>query len=339
MATEHEGIEVGGVSIEPEPRRNWRVEEVAALFAAPLNDLLYAAHWVHRRNFDANTVQVSTLLSIKTGRCPEDCAYCPQSIRFATGVTEHELVSLDEVREAARHARAAGATRFCMGASYRGPKDKELEPIIAMIKEVKDLGMEACVTLGLLRDGQAERLAAAGLDFYNHNLDTSAAYYSEIITTRTYADRIDTLRKVRAAGIKVCCGGIVGLGEDRADRVDLLQTLATLEAHPESVPINDLVPVPGTPLADAEDLDAFEFVRTIAVARVLMPRSHVRLSAGRKAFSDELQALCFFAGANSIFYGEKLLTTDNPSRNDDAALFARLGLSPEPLRPSTPASA
>jgi biotin synthase len=199
--------------------------------------------------------------------------------------------------------------------------------------------MEACVTLGLLRDGQAERLAAAGLDFYNHNLDTSAAYYSEIITTRTYADRIDTLRKVRAAGIKVCCGGIVGLGEDRADRVDLLQTLATLEAHPESVPINDLVPVPGTPLADAEDLDAFEFVRTIAVARVLMPRSHVRLSAGRKAFSDELQALCFFAGANSIFYGEKLLTTDNPSRNDDAALFARLGLSPEPLRPSTPASA
>ena len=339
MSTEHERIEVGGLSIGTEPRRDWRVEEVAALFAAPFNDLLYAAHSVHRRNFTANTVQVSTLLSIKTGRCPEDCAYCPQSIRFATGVTEHELVSLDEVRDAASRARAAGATRFWMGAAYRGPKGKELEPILAMLKEVKNLGMEACVTLGLLRDGQAERLAAAGLDFYNHNLDTSAAYYPQIITTRTYADRLETLRKVRAAGIKVCCGGIVGLGENRADRVDLLQTLATLEAHPESVPINDLVPVPGTPLADAEDLDAFEFVRTIAVARILMPRSQVRLSAGRKAFSDELQALCFFAGANSIFYGEKLLTTDNPSRNDDAALFARLGLSLQPLRPSTSARA
>jgi len=335
MSTEHEKIEIGGLSITGLPRRDWRVEEVAALFALPFNDLLYAAHWVHRGTFDANTVQVSTLLSIKTGRCPEDCAYCPQSIRFATGVAEHDLVPLEEVRSAASRARAAGATRFCMGAAYRGPKDKDLEPIIAMIKEVKALGMEACVTLGLLHDGQAERLAAAGLDFYNHNLDTSASYYRQIITTRTYADRLDTLSKVRAAGIKVCCGGIVGMGESRADRVDLLQTLATLEAHPESVPINDLVPVPGTPLADAEELDAFEFVRTIAVARILMPRSQVRLSAGRSAFSDELQALCFFAGANSIFYGDKLLTTDNPSCNDDAALFARLGLQPEPIHPSS----
>jgi biotin synthase len=335
MSREQATIEVAGLAIDALPRRDWRVEEVAALFAAPFNDLLYAAHRVHRRNFDANAVQVSTLLSIKTGRCPEDCAYCPQSIRFSTGVTEHELVTLEEVRKAASRARAQGATRFCMGASYRGPKDKELEPIIAMIKEVKELGMEACVTLGLLRDGQAERLASAGLDFYNHNLDTSAAYYPQIITTRTYADRLDTLRKVRAAGIKVCCGGIVGLGESRADRVDLLQTLATLETHPESVPINDLVPVPGTPLADAEELDAFEFVRTIAVARILMPRSQVRLSAGRKAFSDELQALCFFAGANSVFYGEKLLTTENPSCNDDAALFARLGLHPEAPSPRT----
>ena len=335
MSTEHEKIEIGGLSFTGLPRRDWRVEEVAALFALPFNDLLYAAHWVHRGTFDANTVQVSTLLSIKTGRCPEDCAYCPQSIRFATGVAEHDLVPLEEVQSAASRARAAGATRFCMGAAYRGPKDKDLEPIIAMIKEVKALGMEACVTLGLLQDGQAERLAAAGLDFYNHNLDTSASYYSQIITTRTYADRLDTLGKVRAAGIKVCCGGIVGMGESRADRVDLLHTLATLEAHPESVPINDLVPVPGTPLADSEELDAFEFVRTIAVARILMPRSQVRLSAGRSAFSDELQALCFFAGANSIFYGDKLLTTDNPSCNDDAALFARLGLQPEPIHPSS----
>jgi biotin synthase len=335
MSTDQEGLEIGGLSITAVPRSDWRVAEVAALFALPFNDLLYAAHWVHRHNFDANTVQVSTLLSIKTGRCPEDCAYCPQSIRFATGVVEHDLVPLEEVREAASRARAAGATRFCMGASYRGPKDKDLEPIIAMIKEVKQLGMEACVTLGLLREGQAEQLAAAGLDFYNHNLDTSASFYSEIITTRTYADRLDTLCKVRNAGIKVCCGGILGLGESRADRVDLLQTLATLEAHPESVPINDLVPVPGTPLADAEDLDAFEFVRAIAVARILMPRSQVRLSAGRSDFSDELQALCFFAGANSIFYGDKLLTTDNPSCNDDAALFARLGLQPEAIRPSS----
>ena len=335
MSTEHEGIAVGDLAIEAFPRHDWQVGEVAALFAAPFNDLLYAAHRVHRRNFAANTVQISTLLSIKTGRCPEDCAYCPQSIRFATGVIEHDLVPLEEVRKAAKRARTAGATRFCMGASYRGPKDQDLEPIIAMIEAVKELGMETCVTLGLLRDGQAERLAAAGLDFYNHNLDTSAAYYSEIITTRTYADRLDTLRKVRAAGIKVCCGGIVGLGESRADRVDLLHTLATLETHPESVPINDLVPVPGTPLADAEDLDAFEFVRTIAVARIVMPGSRVRLSAGRNAFSDELQALCFFAGANSIFYGDKLLTTDNPSSSDDRALFARLGLTPEPLRPSS----
>jgi biotin synthase len=336
MSTVPEQIELRGLTITAEPRRDWRVEEVAALFDLPFNDLLYAAHWVHRRHFDANTVQVSTLLSIKTGRCPEDCAYCPQSIRFATEVAAHDLLSLGEVRQAAERARAAGATRFCMGAAYRGPKDKELEPIIAMIKEVKQLGMETCVTLGLLRDGQAEQLAAAGLDFYNHNLDTSAAFYPQIITTRTYADRLDTLRKVRGAGIKVCCGGIVGLGESRSDRVELLQTLATLEAHPESVPINELVPVPGTPLAHAADLDPFEFVRTIAVARILLPRSQVRLSAGRTDLSDELQAMCFFAGANSIFYGEKLLTTANPSASDDAALFARLGLQPEALRAQPP---
>jgi biotin synthase len=328
MATLSEEIRLGGRTITAEPRHDWQIGDVAALFALPFNDLLYAAQWVHRRHFEPNTVQVSTLMSIKTGRCPEDCAYCPQSIRFDTGLEAHELVAVDEVRRAATRARAAGATRFCMGAAYRGPKDKDLEPIMAMIKEVKELGMEACVTLGLLKDGQAEKLAAAGLDFYNHNLDTSAAFYPQIITTRTYADRLDTLRRVRGAGIKVCCGGILGLGETREDRVELLQTLATLDVHPESVPINRLVHIPGTPLEHVANIDAFEFVRTIAAARILMPRSQLRLSAGRTEFSDELQALCFLAGANSIFYGDRLLTTDNPSRNEDAALFARLGLKP-----------
>jgi biotin synthase len=313
-----------------EPRRNWTLAQVAALFDLPFNDLLYEAQSVHRAHFPPNEVQISTLLSIKTGACPEDCAYCPQSIRFATAVNSHELLPLAEVLAAARKARDAGATRFCMGASYRGPKDSQLEPILAMIAEVKALGLETCATLGLLRDGQAERLADAGLDYYNHNLDTSEAFYGEIISTRTYADRLQTLARVRAAGLKVCCGGIVGMGESRADRVALLHTLATLDEPPESVPINELVPVPGTPLENCPALDGFEFVRTIAVARILMPRAHVRMSAGRQAFSDELQALCFLAGANSIFYGDKLLTTANPETAADRALFTRLNLKPEP---------
>jgi biotin synthase len=312
------------------PRTDWARSEVEALFELPFNDLLYSAQCVHRQHFDPGAVQVSTLLSIKTGACPEDCAYCPQSIRYTTGVDRHDLMPLDAVRAAARRAKEAGATRFCMGASYRGPKDFELEPILTMIKEVKALGLETCATLGLLRPGQAERLAEAGLDYYNHNLDSSAEFYEKIISTRTYADRLETLERVRAAGVKVCCGGIVGMGETRADRIGLLHTLATLVPQPESVPINDLVPIPGTPLAGAAPLDPFEFVRCIAVARILMPRSHVRLSAGRSEFSDELQALCFFAGANSIFYGEKLLTTGNPDTAADQRLFARLGLRPEP---------
>jgi biotin synthase len=320
----------GGRRVTAEPRCDWSLEEVEALLERPLNDLLYTAQSVHRAHFDPNAVQVSTLLSIKTGACPEDCAYCPQSIRFATGVETHPLLSLDEVRAAARRAKDAGATRFCMGASYRGPKDSDLDPIVEMIASVKELGLETCATLGLLKPGQAERLAAAGLDYYNHNLDTSERFYVEIISTRTYRDRLETIERVRAAGIKVCCGGILGMGETRTDRAALLTTLATLDPHPESVPINELVPVPGTPLEDAEPLDPLEFVRTIAVARILMPRSHVRLSAGRLGLSDELQALCFFAGANSIFYGEKLLTTANPDAGADRALFARLGIAPEP---------
>jgi biotin synthase len=318
-----------GTRITAEPRSDWTKDEVAALFELPFNDLLFSAQWVHRQSFDPNAVQVSTLLSIKTGACPEDCAYCPQSIRFTTGIDRHDLMPLEEVRAAAQRAKDAGATRFCMGASYRGPKDSQLEAIIEMIKAVKDVGLESCATLGLLKPGQAERLADAGLDYYNHNLDSSAEFYETIISTRTYADRLETLGRVREAGVKVCCGGIVGMGETRADRVALLHTLATLAPQPESVPINELVPIPGTPLASAAPLDPFEFVRCIAVARILMPRSHVRLSAGRSDFSDELQALCFFAGANSIFYGEKLLTTGNPDTAADRRLFERLGLSPE----------
>ena len=307
-------------------RNDWSRAEVAGLFARPFNDLIYSAATIHRRRFDPNQVQVSTLLSIKTGRCPEDCAYCPQSVRYNTGLADHPLMPLTEVREAARRAKAAGATRFCMGASLRGPKDADLDPIVEMIAEVKRLGMESCVTLGLLREGQAERLKDAGLDYYNHNLDTSESFYAEIISTRTYADRLETLCRVRDAGLKVCCGGILGLGESRDDRIDFLHTLATLPEHPDSVPINRLVAVPGTPLEDAPELDALEFVRTLAVARVLMPAAELRLSAGRTGFSDEMQALSFLAGANSIFYGDKLLTTDNPGTNEDEALFARLGL-------------
>jgi biotin synthase len=311
------------------PRRDWTVVEVAALYDRPLMDLLYAAQSVHRRHFNPNEVQVSTLLSIKTGGCPEDCAYCPQSARYDTGVEREELLSVEDVVSCARAARAAGATRFCMGAAYRSPKDRQLDTIAEMVREVRALGLETCATLGMLTENQARTLKAAGLDYYNHNLDTSEAFYGEVITTRTYQDRLDTLDAVRAAGIHVCCGGIVGMGEKRQDRVEFLQRLATLPEHPESVPINELVQVEGTPLAKVEKLDPLEFVRTVAVARILMPKSHVRLSAGRTEMSDELQALCFLAGANSIFYGEKLLTTGNPDTEHDRRLFARLGLRPE----------
>jgi biotin synthase len=313
-------------------RTDWERAEVAALFALPFNDLLFEAQTIHRQRFNANEVQLSTLLSIKTGRCPEDCAYCPQSVRYDTGLADHPLMPLEAVREAARQAKASGATRFCMGASLRGPKDQDLDPIVEMISEVKSLGLETCVTLGLLRDGQAERLKRAGLDYYNHNLDTSESFYSEIITTRTYGDRLKTLAAVRDAGVKVCCGGILGLGESRDDRIDFLHTLATLPCHPDSVPINRLVKIPGTPLAETPELDAIEFVRTIAVARILMPAAELRLSAGRTDFSDEMQALCFLAGASSIFAGDKLLTTANPGQSEDAALFDRLGIVAAPPR-------
>ena len=313
-------------------RNNWTIEEVQALFALPFMDLLFAAQQAHRRHQAPNTVQVSTLLSIKTGACPEDCAYCPQSVRYETGLAAEELLELDAVVDRARAAKAAGATRFCMGAAYRSPKPKDLTKVIAMIRAVKDLGLETCATLGMVSQEQAHDLKAAGLDYYNHNLDTSAAYYKQIIGTRTYQERLDTLQAVRDAGMNLCCGGIVGMGEEAVDRVGLLHTLATLPAHPQSVPINHLVRIPGTPLADAPPLDPFDFVRMVAAARILMPRAHVRLSAGRGDMSDELQALCFLAGANSIFYGEKLLTTGNPDCAHDRRLFERLNIVAEPLR-------
>jgi biotin synthase len=313
-----------------EPRRDWRLDEVRDLFELPLFDLLYRAHGVHREHFAGHQVQVSTLLSVKTGACPEDCAYCPQSVRHDTGLPADPLLDVDAVVARARAARQSGATRFCMGAAWRNPKPKQLAAVAEMVRQVRGLGLETCATLGMLTAEQARTLRDAGLDFYNHNLDTSEAFYPEIITTRTYADRLETLQHVRDAGLKVCCGGILGMGETRADRVALLHTLATLPAHPESVPINQLVRVPGTPLEGAEPLDPFEFVRTIAVGRVLMPASHLRLSAGRAEMSAELQALAFFAGANSIFYGDKLLTTPNPDADGDMALLRRLGLVPEP---------
>src|SRR5580700_4110951 len=294
------------------PRHDWTVAEIEALFALPFLDLLLDAQRVHRLHFAPNTVQMSTLLSIKTGACPEDCAYCPQSIRYDTGLSREALMEVAAVKDSAQRAKAAGATRFCMGAAYRSPKARDLEIICAMVREVRALGLESCATLGMLEPQQALQLKDAGLDYYNHNLDTSQEFYGEIITTRTFQDRLDTLSAVRDAGLNVCCGGIIGMGESIADRAELLRTLANLPAHPESVPINQLVKVPGTPLADAPDVDPFDFVRTCAVARVLMPRAQVRLSAGREAMSDELQALCFLAGANSIFYGERLLTTGNP---------------------------
>jgi len=313
-------------SFEAAARHDWTQPEVVALFKTPFADLVFHAQQVHRCHHEPNTVQMSTLLSIKTGACPEDCAYCPQSVRYDTGIEREALMDVDTVREAATRARDAGATRFCMGAAYRSPKSKDLKLIVDMVRAVRALGLETCATLGMLSPEQAHELAAAGLDFYNHNLDTSREFYPRIISTRTYEDRLETLTAVRAAGLKVCCGGIIGMGESLDDRAELLRTLANLPEHPESVPINQLVPVPGTPLEGSARVDPFDFVRTIAVARVLMPQAQVRLSAGRGEMSDELQALCFLAGANSIFYGEKLLTTGNPDVERDQRLFARLGL-------------
>ena len=310
-------------------RHDWTRAEALALFALPFSDLLFRAQTIHRQHFDPNTVQVSTLLSIKTGACPEDCKYCPQSARYDAGLEREKLLELEAVVERARAARAQGATRFCMGAAWRSPHDRDLPAILDMVREVKALGLETCMTLGMLSEIQSQALADAGLDYYNHNLDTSPEYYGEIITTRTYQDRLETLDRVRRAGMKVCAGGILGMGEGLADRAGLLVQLANLPVHPESVPINQLVPVAGTPLADAGALDPFDFVRTIAVARILMPASHVRLSAGRESMNEQTQALAFFAGANSIFYGEKLLTTPNPDADADRTLFARLGIRPE----------
>jgi len=312
-----------------EVRTDWSLEEARALFELPFSDLLFHAQRVHRANFDPNRVQVSTLLSIKTGACPEDCAYCPQSVRYETPVGSEQLMDVTDVVDAALAARRNGATRFCMGAAYRNPKPKQLERIKQMVREVSALGLETCATLGMLTPEQAVELREAGLDYYNHNLDTSEAFYGEIVTTRTYQDRLDTLQAVRDAGLSVCCGGILGMGESRLDRIELLHTLACMPRHPESVPINQLVQVEGTPLHGQPPLDPLELVRTVATARLLMPASYLRLSAGRTDMSDAVQALCFVAGANSIFYGEKLLTTPNPGRTRDEELFARLGLRPE----------
>jgi biotin synthase len=309
-------------------RHDWTRAEVAALFALPFNELLHRAHGVHRQRHDPNAVQVSTLLSIKTGGCPEDCAYCPQAARYDTGVQAQKLMSVEAVLERAQAAKDAGASRFCMGAAWRGPKDRDVVKVAQIIRAVKGLGLETCATLGMLTDSQAQSLKDAGLDYYNHNLDTAPEFYGEVIQTRQYQDRLDTLEHVRAAGMKTCCGGIVGMGESRDQRAGLLQTLANLPEHPQSVPINQLVAVEGTPLGGTGALDPFEFVRTIAVARLLMPASMVRLSAGRQQMDDAVQALCFFAGANSIFYGEKLLTTGNPDVEQDRALFRRLDLHP-----------
>ena len=313
----------------------WSARAVEALFELPFNDLVFRAHGVHRAHFDPNAVQLSTLLSVKTGGCPEDCGYCPQAARYHTGVANEDLLSVAQVAAAARLARENGATRFCMGAAWRGPRQRDLEQVMEMVKAVRAEGLESCATLGLLKEGQAEQLKAAGLDYYNHNIDTSADFYGEIITTRTQDDRLDTLARVRRAGLHVCCGGIIGMGESRRARAGLISQLASMEPHPESVPINNLVQVPGTPLDGTAKLDDFEFVRTIAAARITMPRAMVRLSAGRQEMPEAIQALCFFAGANSIFYGEKLLTTGNPDVEQDRALFARLGL--RPMDPKAPA--
>ncbi len=315
-------------------RHDWQPEEVLGLFSLPFNDLLFRAASVHRQHFDANGVQISTLLSIKTGGCPEDCAYCPQSAKFDTDVKAGKLMDKEAILAEAQKAKDAGASRFCMGAAWRSPKDRDIEKLSDIIEGVKSLGMETCATLGMLTPDHAKQLKSAGLDYYNHNLDTSEAYYKEIITTRTYQDRLDTLENVRNVGMNVCCGGIVGMGEKQHDRAELLRTLANMPKHPESVPINLLVQVEGTPMSGKEELDVFEFIRTIAVARIMMPQSFVRLSAGRENMNEQTQALCFFAGANSIFYGEKLLTTANPEADKDMALFEKLGIKPMALQES-----
>ncbi|MBM4237944.1 MAG: biotin synthase BioB [Gammaproteobacteria bacterium] len=325
-ATNTSGNDVSAPITDDDIRNDWQLDEVEALFALPFQDLLFRAQTVHRVHQTPNTVQMSTLLSVKTGACPEDCAYCPQSVRYDTGLDREALMAVADVATRAKAAREAGATRFCMGAAWRSPKKRDIEVMTAMIREVKSLGLESCATLGMLSREQAKELRDAGLDYYNHNIDTSPEFYGEIITTRNFKDRLDTLEAVREAGMNVCCGGIVGMGETMRDRARMLQVLANLPQHPESVPINQLVTVPGTPLADQAPIDPFDFVRTIAVARILMPRSAVRLSAGREKMSDELQALAFFAGANSIFYGEKLLTTGNPDVEHDRALLVRLGI-------------
>ncbi len=310
----------------PELRHDWTLDEIEGLLDLPFNDLLFRAQGAHRAHFDPNRVQVSTLLSIKTGACPEDCGYCSQSSKYDTGLQKEKLLPLEEVLDAARSAKDQGATRFCMGAAWRNPTDRNLDQVAHMIRAISGLGMETCVTLGMLNEKQTLRLKDAGLDYYNHNLDTSPEFYGNVITTRTFQDRLDTLEHVRGAGIKVCSGGILGMGETRRDRASMLQQLANLPEHPDSVPVNLLVKIEGTPLDMAEDLDPLEFVRIIAAARILMPRSHVRLSAGRTAMDDTLQALCFLAGANSVFYGERLLTADNPEAEQDRRLFQRLGI-------------
>lgn len=304
----------------------WDIDSAEKIYNLPFSDLLFEAQSAHRANFSPNTVQISTLISIKTGSCPENCSYCPQSAHYETGLKKEPLMEIQEVVEAAKKAQAAGSTRFCMGAAWRGPRDQDLDVVCQMVSEVKKLGMETCVTLGLLKDHQADALRDAGLDYYNHNIDTSPDHYGKIITTRTFEDRIKTIENVRKSGVKVCCGGILGMGETAKDRLEMLLVLANMDEQPESVPINQLIAIPGTPLADQTSVDPFDFVRTIAVARILMPKSYVRLSAGREQMSDELQALCFMAGANSIFYGEKLLTADNPVPEKDMSLFSRLGL-------------
>ena len=309
-------------------RPTWSREDAQAVYDLPFNDLIFRAQTVHREHFDPNRVQLSRLLSIKTGGCPEDCGYCSQSSRHESGLKASKLMEVQRVLAEAKKAKDAGATRYCMGAAWRSPKERDMDAVVAMVEGVKELGMETCMTLGMLDLGQAQRLKQAGLDYYNHNIDTSERYYSEVISTRSFADRLDTLANVRDSGIKVCCGGIVGMGEEKADRVDMLVTLANLPEHPDSVPINMLIPIEGTPLGEAEPIEPIEFVRTIALARIMMPKSHVRLSAGRTAMSDEMQALCFFAGANSIFVGDTLLTAENPGEDKDSMLFRRLGIQP-----------
>lgn len=315
--------------MSPTIRHDWRLDEIKALFELPFNDLLFQAQSIHRMNFNPNEVQVSTLLSIKTGACPEDCKYCSQSGHYNTELEKEKLMEVEKVLTEARAAKESGASRFCMGAAWKHPSKKDFPHVLSMVRGVRELGLETCMTLGALSPEQSADLAEAGLDYYNHNIDSSREYYAKIISTRTFDGRLDTLANVRDAGIKVCCGGIVGMGESASDRIGFLCELANLPAHPDSVPINNLVKIKGTPLEDVDDIEPFDFIRMIAVARILMPLSHVRLSAGREEMNEQTQALCFFAGANSIFYGEKLLTTSNPLENDDMNLFARLGIRPE----------